>query len=69
MGISGGLQTGAPIYDFAQVLLATGSRFFELDASAWSNNTVCVLARNVPNTTIDLAAATLSVQATKQRVP
>jgi hypothetical protein len=30
-----------------QALLATDSRFFELDATAWGNNTVRVLARNV----------------------
>jgi hypothetical protein len=33
------------------------------------NNTVRVLARNVPNTTIDLGAATLSVQVTRRRIP
>jgi hypothetical protein len=32
------------------------------------NNTVRVLARNVSNTPIDLATATLSVQVTKRRV-
>jgi hypothetical protein len=55
--------------DLAQASLATSSRFFELDATAWSNNTVRVPARNVPNTTIDLASATLSVQVMKRRVP
>jgi hypothetical protein len=35
----------------------------------WSNNTVRVMARNISNTTIDLAATTLSVQVTKRRVP
>ncbi len=45
------------------------SQFFELDATAWSNNTVRVLARNASNTTIDLGAVTLSVQVTKRRVP
>jgi hypothetical protein len=33
------------------------------------NNTVRVLARNVSNTTIDLAAAMLLVQVTKRRIP
>ncbi|HEV7265305.1 MAG TPA: hypothetical protein VGN83_10340 [Falsiroseomonas sp.] len=61
--------TGARVGDLAQASLATSSRFFELDATAWSNNTVRVLARNVSNTTIDLAAATLSVQVMKRRVP
>jgi hypothetical protein len=59
--------TGARVGDLAQASLATSSRFFELDATAWSNNTVRVLARNVSNTTIDLSAATLSVQVTKRR--
>ena len=57
----------ARVGDLAQASLATSSRFFELDATAWSNNTVRVLARNVSNTTIDLAAATLSVQVVKRR--
>jgi hypothetical protein len=61
--------TGARVGSFAQASLATSSHFFQLDAAAWSNNTVRVLARNVPNTTIDLAATTLSVQVTKRRVP
>ena len=60
---------GARVGDLAEASLATSSRFFDLDATAWSNNTVRVLARNVSNTTIDLAAATLSVQVTKRRVP
>jgi hypothetical protein len=50
-------------------LLVASSRFFELDATAWSNNTVRMLTRNVSNTTIDLGAATLSVQGTKRRAP
>jgi hypothetical protein len=61
--------TGARVGDLAQASLATSSRFFELDATAWSNNTVRVLARNVSNTTIDLGAAPLSVQVTKRRIP
>jgi hypothetical protein len=60
--------TGARVGDLAQASLATSSRLFELDATAWSN-TVRVLARNVSNTSIDLAAATLSVQVAKRRVP
>lgn len=54
--------------DLAQASLATSSRFFELDATAWSNTIVRVLALNVSNTTIDLAAATFSVQVTKWHV-
>jgi hypothetical protein len=61
--------TGARVGDLAQASLGTSSRFFELDATVWSNNTVRVLARNVSNTTIDLAAATLSVQVAKRRLP
>jgi hypothetical protein len=40
----------------ASTSLATSSRFFELDATAWSNNTVRVLARNVSNTTFARAS-------------
>jgi hypothetical protein len=60
---------GARVGDLASASLATSSRFFELDATVWSNNTVRVMARNISNTTIDLAATTLSVQVTKRRVP
>ena len=60
---------GARVGDMAGASLATSSRFIELDAAASSNNPVRVLARNVSNTTIDLGAATLSVQVTKRRVP
>jgi hypothetical protein len=60
---------GARVGDLACASLATSSRFFELDATVWSNNTVRVMARNISNTTIDLGAATLSVQVTKRRVP
>lgn len=58
---------GARVGDLANASLATSSRFFELDATAWSNNTIRVLARDMSNTTIDLAAATLSVQVAKRR--
>ena len=61
--------TGARGGDLAQASLATSSRFFELDATAWSNNTVRVLARNISNTTIDLGPATLSMTVTKRRAP
>ena len=54
--------TGARQGDLAHAVLASSTRFIELDAAAWSNNTVRMLARNVSNTIIDLAAATLSVQ-------
>lgn len=61
--------TGARVGDLAQASLTTSSRSFELDAAAWPNSTIRVLARNVSSTAIDLAAATLSAQATKRRVP
>lgn len=60
--------TGVCLGDLASASLATSSRFFEPDPTAWSNNTVRVLARNVSNTTIDLTAVTLSVQVTKRRI-
>jgi hypothetical protein len=50
--------TGARVGDLAQASLATSSRFFELDATAWSYNTARVLARNVSNTTADLGPVT-----------
>ena len=39
----------------------------QLDAAVWSNNTVRVMARNISAVTVDLAAATLSVEATKRK--
>ena len=56
--------------DLAHAALNSSTRFIELDAFAWSNNTVRVMARNIsPTATFDLGAATLSVQVTKRRVP
>lgn len=56
--------------DLADAALASSTRFVELDAAAWTNNTVRVMARNIsPGATFDLAGATLSVQVTKRRVP
>jgi hypothetical protein len=56
--------------DLAHAALASSTRFVELDATAWTNNTVRVMARNIsPSATFDLAAATLSVQVTKRRIP
>jgi hypothetical protein len=60
---------GARQGDRAETSLASSTRFIELDASAWSNNTVRVLARNVSGGAFDLGAATLSVAVTKRRVP
>jgi hypothetical protein len=56
--------------DLAIAALASSTRFIELDAFAWTNNTVRVMARNIsPGATFDLGPATLSVAVTKRRVP
>jgi hypothetical protein len=60
---------GARQGDRAEASLASSTRFIELDATAWSNNTVRVLARNVSGSTFDLGAATLSAAVTKRRIP
>jgi hypothetical protein len=50
--------------------LASSTRFIELDATAWTHNTVRVMARNISlSATFDLGPATLSVTVTKRRVP
>jgi hypothetical protein len=60
---------GARQGDRAEAPLASSTRFIELDAAAWSNNTVRLLARNVSAGAFDLGAAALSVAVTKRRVP
>jgi hypothetical protein len=55
--------------DLATSSLVSSTRFIELDAAAWSNNTVRVMARNISGATLDLAAAALSVRVTKRRAP
>ena len=60
---------GARQGDRAQASLASSTRFIELDATAWSNNTMRVLARNISGGAFDLGAATLSVAVTKRRIP
>ncbi len=60
---------GARAGDLAQASLVSSTRFIELDAAVWSNNTVRVMARNISAATFDLAAATLSVGVTKRLVP
>ena len=60
---------GARQGDRGEASLASSTRFIELDAFAWSNNTVRVLARSVLGGTFDLGAATLSVAVTKRRIP
>ena len=62
--------TGSRQGDLAHAALAASTRFIELDAAAWINNTVRVMARNVsPSATFDLSLAALSVAVTKPRVP
>jgi hypothetical protein len=60
---------GARQGDGAEASLASSTRFIELDAASWSNNTVRVLARNISGGAFDLVAATLSVAVTKRRIP
>ncbi len=60
--------TGARPGDRAEASLASSTRFIELDAPAWSNNTVRVAARNISGGAFDLGAATLSVAVTKRRI-
>ncbi|MFC7478716.1 hypothetical protein ACFQS7_30680 [Dankookia sp. GCM10030260] len=55
--------------DLTDAALASSTRFIELDATAWTTNTVRVMARNIsPGATFDLAAVTLSVAVTKRRI-
>jgi hypothetical protein len=61
--------TGARQGDRAEASLTPSTRFIELDAFTWSNNTVRVMGRNVSGSTFDLGAATLSVQVVRRRVP
>ncbi|WP_431304035.1 hypothetical protein [Sediminicoccus sp. BL-A-41-H5] len=61
--------SGARAGDLAEASLVSSTRFIELDAAVWSNNTVRVMARNISAATFDLAAATLSVGVAKRRVP
>ena len=61
--------TGARQGDRAEASLGSSTRFIELDEFVWSNNTVRVMARNVSGGAFDLGAATLSVTATKRRIP
>src|SRR5918993_982014 len=59
---------GARQGDRAEASLASSTRYIELDAFVWSNNTVSVAARNISGGAFDLGAATLSVAVTKRRV-
>ena len=60
--------SGARAGDMATASLVSSTRFIELDAAVWSNNTVRVMARNISGATFDMAAATLSVWVAKRRV-
>lgn len=60
---------GARRGDLAVALLDTSSIAFVRDCHVWSNNSMRVTARNVSASTVDLAAAALSVQVVKRRVP
>ncbi|WP_439548862.1 hypothetical protein [Falsiroseomonas sp.] len=55
--------------NMAKASLVSSTRFIELDAAVWSNNTVRVMARNISVSTYDLVAATLLVGVVKRRVP
>ncbi|GGJ43866.1 hypothetical protein [Neoroseomonas lacus] len=59
--------SGAWAGDLAEASLVSSTRFTELDAAVWSNNTVRVMARNFSAATFDLAAATLSAGVAKRR--
>jgi hypothetical protein len=60
---------GARAGDLAHASLVSSTRFIELDAATWSNNTVRVMARNISPATFDLGAATLSVAVRKRSLP
>lgn len=61
--------TGARPGDLCSVSLATSSRFVQLAGHVWTNNTVRVVARNVSAFSVDLPAATLSVEVRKRGMP
>jgi hypothetical protein len=51
---------GARQGDRAEASVASSTRLIELDAFAWSNNTVRVMARNISGASFDLGGAMLS---------
>ncbi|HYI84757.1 MAG TPA: hypothetical protein VEX11_16320 [Acetobacteraceae bacterium] len=55
--------------DRAEASLTSSTRLIELEASAWSNNTVGVMARNASGSAFDLGAATVSLAVAKRRLP
>jgi hypothetical protein len=60
---------GARRGDFADASLDTSGIAFVLDCHVWSNNSVRVTAQNGSASTVDIAAAPLSVQVAKRRLP
>lgn len=60
---------GARRGDFADASLDSSSIAFVLDRHVWSNDKVRVTARSVSASTVDLAAAPLTVQVAKRRMP
>ena len=60
---------GARAGDLAQASLMSLTRFIDLTAFAWTNNTVRIMARNILGATFDLAEATLSVGVMKWSAP
>jgi hypothetical protein len=59
--------TGSRQGDMAQASPVSSTRFIDLTAFVCSNETVRLMVRNISGTRFDLAAATLSVGATKSR--
>ncbi len=60
---------GARPGDLCNASLATSSRFVQVAAHVWSNDTVRVVARNISGFSADPPTATLSVEARKRGVP
>ena len=60
---------GARPGNHAEASLASSTRYIELDAAVWFNNTVRVLARNASGGAFDLGAATPSPAVTKRGAP
>jgi hypothetical protein len=61
--------SGARLGDHVAVSLATSSRFVQGTGQVWTNNTVRVVARNVSGFSVDLPAATASVEVRKRSPP
>ncbi len=62
--------TACRVGDVAEAAIVSSTRFIELDAAAWTNNTVRVMARNIsPGATFDLGVVALSVVVMERRLP